>query len=394
MRLFLCFLVFATVAEWAMCQDASDESVRAAMSITKGNWQVFVRESVTLSCSIPGDPTLHWSHLWFKDGVLIRRTSSLINTLTLTPLLPTQSGHYSCQGTLHTGSGPKFTLSSHPLKINVVVGLAVLDVSPQLTFIGGAVALTCRVRGNPTLNEVVFYKDGHELLTSTSPTLHFHNLTQQDQGSYWCRATWRRRHDWISAQSLVVPMSVKELLPEPVMEVFRESSEVLGHVLHLRCKVALLLQQPELQLIIMYLRDGKRLGVATSKDHMTIPLASPQDFGLYQCKVTVGGVGLTKWSNKVPVDVAPETFTPSMDTTTEQQPSTSSDPEDLTQSSGSFNSGDDPVESLFNSTVNPWPESSPDLMDLEPNIWNSTRVPDSWNQTSQNPGPINTTLAE
>ncbi|KAG9348334.1 hypothetical protein JZ751_002069 [Albula glossodonta] len=352
MRFFLCFLVISTVAEWAMCQDASDESVRAAMSITKGNRQVFVGESVTLSCSIPGDPTLHWSHLWFKDGVLIRQSSSLINKLTLTPLLPTQSGHYSCQGTLHTGSGPKLTLSSHPLKINVVVGLVVLDVSPQLTFIGGAVTLTCRVRGNPTLNEVVFYKDGHELLTST------------------------------------------KLLPEPVMEVFREGSEVLGQVLHLRCKVALLLQQPELQLIIMYLRDGKRLGVATSKDHMTIPLASPQDFGLYQCKVTVGGVGLTKWSNKVPVDVAPEASTPSMDTTTEQHTSISSDPEDLTQSSGSFNSGDDPVESLFNSTVNPLAESSPDLMDLEPNIWNSTWVPDSWNQTSQNPGPINTTLAE
>ncbi|KAJ8368783.1 hypothetical protein SKAU_G00088110 [Synaphobranchus kaupii] len=196
------------------------------------------------------------------------------------------------------------TLPSLPLHIHVAVGWVILQVSPQPAFVGGSMTLTCRVRRDPVLMEVVFYKDGTELQRSAQPKLHLAHLMQQDQGSYWCTATWKKQFYWTSAESLAVEVSVIDILSEPVMEAFPSGPVASGQVLSLKCSAQLTFPQPGLHLIYRYLQDGRRLGVATSRNKINMPL----NVGLYQCKVTVGGLGITKWSNKVPVGIIHEEF--------------------------------------------------------------------------------------
>ncbi|KAJ8280331.1 hypothetical protein GJAV_G00053300 [Gymnothorax javanicus] len=295
------FLFISTVIGWALSQDGP---IRAVLSIAQGEREMFMGETVTLSCTIPGDPSLQWRHLWLKDGTPFDNYAPLDDRLTLKASKLTQSGQYSCQGIMTSDTQERRTLPSHPLQISVAAGWVILLVSPQPAFIGSTVTLTCRVRRDPLLTEVVFYKDDVELQRSVYPKLHLKNIIQEDQGSYWCRATWGRGLHWTTAQSLATTVSVVDLLSQPVLEAVPSSSKTSGQVLLLSCRAQLRFPQPGQQLIYNFWRNGRRLGVSTSRSKITVPL----DFGVYQCKVMVGGLGLTKWSNKVPVDVLNEQF--------------------------------------------------------------------------------------
>ncbi|XP_036393382.1 Fc receptor-like A [Megalops cyprinoides] len=295
-----CLFVLSTVAGWAASQDMS---FRAVVGIASGEPQVFVGETVTLRCSIPGNLPDPWRYLWFKDGAPIRQYKSLDDTYTLTALLPMQSGNYSCEGTMITDYGSLLSVPSQPLRIDVEVGRVVLQAPPQPLLIDDSATLTCRVRRNPFLTEVVFYKDGTELQRGSHPKLHLHDLKLQDQGAYWCRATWGHMSTWKSSQSVAVQISVIDGLTVPVIEVLNDGPVLLGHPLVLRCRVQINIPRPGLRLRYYFLRNGQRLGLATSRDTLTIPQATLQHSGQYQCKVAVQGLSLTKLSNSLPVEV-------------------------------------------------------------------------------------------
>ncbi|KAG7471099.1 hypothetical protein MATL_G00120810 [Megalops atlanticus] len=300
MQSFFGLFVLSTVAGWAASQD---KLLRAVLDIASGEPQVFVRETVTLRCNIPGNLLDPWRYLWFKDGAPIRQYSSLVDTYTLTALLPMQSGNYSCQGTMITDYGSLLSAPSQPLRIDVEVGRVILQAPPQPLLINSSVTLACRVRRNPLLMEVVFYKDGTELQRGPHPKLHLHDLMLQDKGAYWCRATWGHMSTWKSSQSVAVQISVIDGLTEPVIEVLSDSPVLLDHRLVLRCQVQINIPRPGLHLRYYFLRNGQRLGLATSRNTLTIPQATLQHSGQYQCKVAVQGLSLTKLSNTLPVEV-------------------------------------------------------------------------------------------
>lgn len=84
----------------------------------------------------------------------------------------------------------------------------VLQVPPPPLLIGDDITLTCRVRGNKRVTEAVFFKDGLELQRQPKPNLHLSHFTKEDQGVYWCRATWWQGFLWHTSQSLPVEVPV------------------------------------------------------------------------------------------------------------------------------------------------------------------------------------------
>lgn len=69
--------------------------------------------------------------------------------------------------------------------------------------------LTCRVRNNPLLSSVIFYKDGFKSKTQNDKQLVFPSLRIEDDGIYACRATWMKNQEYESGQS--VPSTVTVL---------------------------------------------------------------------------------------------------------------------------------------------------------------------------------------
>lgn len=87
-------------------------------------------------------------------------------------------------------------------------GWAVLQVPTYPGLVGDTLKMTCCVRGNPPLHEVILYKDGIEIMRQSglNPDVFLLNLTLNDQGLYSCRASWdieRRTRSVISAKTQV-----------------------------------------------------------------------------------------------------------------------------------------------------------------------------------------------
>lgn len=63
--------------------------------------------------------------------------------------------------------------------------------------------MTCRVRGNPRLEEIILYKDGVEVMRQNGhePDFYLTNLSLEDLGVYSCRASWDVRRQTLSVIS-------------------------------------------------------------------------------------------------------------------------------------------------------------------------------------------------
>lgn len=84
-----------------------------------------------------------------------------------------------------------------------VGGWAILQVPQHPGLVGDTLKVTCRVRDNPPLQEIVLYKDGVEVMRQKGPKaeIYLTNMTIEDQGMYSCRASWdvgRHTHSVIS----------------------------------------------------------------------------------------------------------------------------------------------------------------------------------------------------
>lgn len=69
--------------------------------------------------------------------------------------------------------------------------------------------LTCRIRDNPIMTNVVFYKGEVEIKKQKDKDLVLLKVTLEDDAMYSCRASWYKNKEYQSAQSL--PSSVTVL---------------------------------------------------------------------------------------------------------------------------------------------------------------------------------------
>ncbi|XP_026114159.1 uncharacterized protein LOC113092669 [Carassius auratus] len=78
------------------------------------------------------------------------------------------------------------------LKMTELLVMLVPPAAPVLQ--GEPVALRCVVWGGPKLENVVFYKNQKEIISSSKGTYDINNATQDDNGKYSCHATYSYSH--------------------------------------------------------------------------------------------------------------------------------------------------------------------------------------------------------
>ncbi|KAL0973081.1 hypothetical protein UPYG_G00198690 [Umbra pygmaea] len=285
MKLLLSLLVISALPQWSVTQVIPTPKAVAGL-VTSGPW-IFSGENVRLNCSVPGS-LFDWKYHWFMDGELLQESKYLM----LWKARPQQSGKYYCQGIRTTWIGKTRTLHSLPIEIKVDGGWAILLAPPHPMLVGETMTLMCRVRHNPLLKEVILYQDGEEILRQSSPELRVTNLTLQHHGSYSCRATWDERRSTTSVISMGAPVSVVDVLTEPLLEIVPKDPLIPKERMLLVCHVQLNAREQDLIINYYFYQDGQRLGPASSNDRIAVPRMP----GQYWCTTTVPTLGLNRIS--------------------------------------------------------------------------------------------------
>ncbi|KAL6490988.1 hypothetical protein MHYP_G00013330 [Metynnis hypsauchen] len=164
-----------------------EERPRAVVTIQPGD-QVFIGETVTLTCGIRGGGVYNWQYSWFKDGSSTPVSEQQYNISSVTE---SHRGEYTCRGTVrgtsrssHTSEAVRLTVSAEKPK-------------PELTsshkgaaLIGNPVSLNCKLDQSAGWK---FYWSKHtqspenEIKTETH-SYTISSVSVSDEGQYWCRA--------------------------------------------------------------------------------------------------------------------------------------------------------------------------------------------------------------
>lgn len=197
-----------------------------------------------------------------------------------------------------------YTMRSLPVEIKVDGGWAILQVPPHPGFVGDALKVTCRVRGNPPLREMILYKDAVEVMrqNGSRPYFYLTNLTLEDQGMYSCRASWdvrRRTHSVISAGTHV---KIIELLSQPRLEIDAGNDLIGLNMMKLTCQVQYNARAPAPPINYYFYKNNDRLGPATSENHDLVKRTP----GEYSCKAKVPELGISRQSEPMRFGQIPE----------------------------------------------------------------------------------------
>ncbi|XP_076828115.1 cell adhesion molecule CEACAM5-like [Brachyhypopomus gauderio] len=164
------------------------ERPTAVVSI-KPDPQVFVGETVTLTCDIKGGGATRWQYSWEKE----RSNSPVFHeqAYTISGAQQYHTGKYTCRGTEAGGSRYSHTSDAVTLTVSAVKPKPELTSSLQgAALIGNPVTLYCKLEQSAGWR---FYWSKHtqnpenETSTETSSTT-ISSVMPSDGGQYWCRA--------------------------------------------------------------------------------------------------------------------------------------------------------------------------------------------------------------
>ncbi|XP_034024194.1 high affinity immunoglobulin gamma Fc receptor I-like isoform X2 [Thalassophryne amazonica] len=283
-------LVISTLPSFAVAEVLSVAPFHTSVEQLTSNSRIFSGEGVQLRCRIPEGQKSTWHYLWFHGATQLPLSTE---NFTLWNAKVKEGGEYSCQGERDTMVGPIRTLKSQPVEIHVDGGWAILQVTPHPVLVGETLKMTCRVRRNPKLSEVILYKDGVEFRRQSGFNPHF-NLTVrlEDQGLYSCRATWtmqRRSHSVISVATQVY---VLEVLTKPVLEIVLEDNTPTVSM-RLVCHLQYNSPAPAPPISYYFYRNGTQLSTSSSENNILVN----QKPGQYSCKARVPKLDLLRWSD-------------------------------------------------------------------------------------------------
>ncbi|KAK2847307.1 hypothetical protein Q5P01_010306 [Channa striata] len=283
----LCYLVLLTLPQLVVPQAASLTTVKAVVELVSGDSRIFSGESVRLRCTIHDEHKSTWRHQWFRGSEQLAQSGE---DLVLWKARVKDSGKFYCQGVRGTAIGDMYTAKSLPVEINVDGGWAILQVPHHPGLVGNNVNVTCRVRGNPLVHEVVLYKNGVEVLTQKGPDVYLTNLSVEDQGMYSCRASWDIEGRTRSAISVETLLQVLEVVSQPVLEIVTD--QTFGAKMKLICHVHYNAPAPAPPINYYFYNNNNRLGVATSENHDLVRRTP----GQYSCKAKVPQLNLSRSS--------------------------------------------------------------------------------------------------
>ncbi|XP_076828117.1 leukocyte immunoglobulin-like receptor subfamily A member 3 isoform X2 [Brachyhypopomus gauderio] len=159
------------------------ERPKAVVSI-KPDPQVFVGETVTLTCNIKGGGATRWQYSWEKE----RSNSPVFHeqVYTISGAQQYHRGKYTCRGTEAGGSRYSHTSDAVTLTVSAVKPKPELTSSLQgAALIGNPVTLYCKLEQSAGWR---FYWSKHTQNLENETSTETNSTSSSDGGQYWCRA--------------------------------------------------------------------------------------------------------------------------------------------------------------------------------------------------------------
>ncbi|XP_023261130.1 high affinity immunoglobulin gamma Fc receptor I-like [Seriola lalandi dorsalis] len=275
-------LVLSTLAQQVVCFVETETSYRAIVEKVSGDSRIFSGETVRLKCVIPDVYMSTWSYLWYRGSELLPQTEEYF---VLWNAGVKDGGKFYCKGARDTAVGNIYTLQSLPVEISVDGGFAILRVPPHPGLVGQTLKVTCHLRRNFPIHEVILYKDGVEIMRQSSPQFDLINLSLNDNGMYSCRASWDADGQTHSALSADTPVQILVVLTQPVLEIDTNEGLTPGYFT-LICNTQYNAHAP---IHYYFYRNDNRLGPAASENNNLVR----QLPGLYECKARVPLLGVS-----------------------------------------------------------------------------------------------------
>ncbi|XP_058274112.1 high affinity immunoglobulin gamma Fc receptor I-like [Hemibagrus wyckioides] len=301
MRFFHSFTVFLA---WLASVSLEEPPLKAKITVSLGDPQLFTGEDVELSCSVPEDTFSRWRYQWFHNGVSL----GYQNVFSIVKARVQQSGTYTCQGikSIRTQPFRELSVLSDPLQIHVDGGWVLMQHPVKPLIVEQQMTLTCRVRDDPLLSSVIFYKDGFKGKTQNDKDLVFPSLGIEDDGIYSCRATWLKNQEYESGQSVPSTVTVLDKVETPRMVLITDPNQVRsGKDVVFNCITKVNTGPSDLRIEYHFLKDDESLGPSSSDSTLYLPRVSNADAGNYSCKVNVRDLNEERDSNQVQLLILP-----------------------------------------------------------------------------------------
>ncbi|XP_075048687.1 low affinity immunoglobulin gamma Fc region receptor III-B-like [Mixophyes fleayi] len=156
--------------------EESGAAVRPVVIFSPNYYNIFVHESVTITCNTGPAAEQTQTYYWYKDNKLMHRRSK--QSFKIESANDADSGDYQCR----TSTGDY----SHPVRLDVSYEYLILQRPPSV-YEGDPLTLRCHsVTGFPGIN-TVFYKDGEVIQSSvTDSVLHIDKVDKSVTGTYRC----------------------------------------------------------------------------------------------------------------------------------------------------------------------------------------------------------------
>ncbi|KAF5887507.1 carcinoembryonic antigen-related cell adhesion molecule 5-like, partial [Clarias magur] len=205
----------------------ADESL-PVLSVQPNSPQIFSGQTVTFTCSVPGDSVLYY---WYKDGVNVHSSNENIYTINVY-----QSHTYECQGTKDGGQ----VGWSNEVTLSVIESpKAFLTLQPDgQIFSGQEVTFTCEIPGHADIEWMYnWHKDGVQLSSYSVNRNYSFSAVESSRGKYTCSG-WRKSNSQTSETSNAVTLTVSEK-PKPELTSTHKGTALTGNTVTLTCTLKL-----------------------------------------------------------------------------------------------------------------------------------------------------------
>ncbi|XP_076828109.1 basement membrane-specific heparan sulfate proteoglycan core protein-like isoform X2 [Brachyhypopomus gauderio] len=260
--------------------------------------QVFVGETVTLTCDIKGGGDTKWQYSWMKEGSYRHVHNDQVYRIS--DVRKPHTGQYTCRGT--EAGGSRNSLNSDAVTLTVSArpkAMASIDPDPQV-FVGETVTLTCDIKGGgDTRWQYSWMKEESNRHVHSGQVYKISDVPKTNTGKYTCRGTFaggsRYSH---TSYAVTLTVSVK---PKPELTSSLQGAALIGNPVTLYCKLE---QSAGWRFYWSKHTQNPENETSTETSSTTISSVTPSDGGQYWCRAGRGNpVYYTHYSDALWVNV-------------------------------------------------------------------------------------------
>ncbi|XP_075048686.1 high affinity immunoglobulin gamma Fc receptor I-like [Mixophyes fleayi] len=267
-------------------------AVRPVVIFSPNYYNIFIDESVTITCNTGPAAEETQTYYWYKDNDTIHRDQQ---SFEIKFADESDSGDYQCR----TSTGDY----SHPVRLDVSYEYLILQRLPTV-YEGDPLTLRCHnTTGYPGIN-TVFYKDGEVIQSSvTDSVLHIDKVDKSVTGTYRCTRQLLHRDDntyhHYSAESKI---SVLELFSYPKIKMSPNTIND-GDDMFLTCDTTLAPLRDTTELQFAFYRDGRNVQEFSVSDTYRVLSAQLEDSAYYTCDVRTSTDNVRKTSDMLYIHI-------------------------------------------------------------------------------------------